>query len=131
MSGVFNQGEIMAFCHLTQFIHLQRCAGIVHRDNGFGFRRNGGFNITGADHQRIAVNVNHHRRRTEQFNHVEGRNPGLGRGDNFVTRANVQRHQGDMHTCSSGTDGDSVFTAEGGTELTFQLLILRSGGDPA
>ena len=102
----------------------------MHRNNRFGFRGDGSLNIGGADHQRITVNVDHDRHGAQQLDHVEGGNPGLRRGDDFVAGADAQRHQRDVHARCGGADGDRMLTAEGGTEVAFQLLVLRPGGDP-
>lgn len=102
----------------------------MHRNNRFGFRGDGSLNVGGADHQGLTVNVDHYRRSAQQFDHVEGGNPGLRRGDDFIAGPHAQRHQSDVHARCGGTHGDGVLTAEGGTEVAFQLLILRAGGDP-
>ncbi|MNI83445.1 hypothetical protein D3C73_1402480 [compost metagenome] len=72
----------------------------MHGNNGFGSWGNSGFNRSGIDHQGIAVNIDHHWRRAEQLDHVEGRNPSLRWSNHFITRTDVQGHQGEVHTRS-------------------------------
>ncbi|MNI44981.1 hypothetical protein D3C73_993810 [compost metagenome] len=73
----------------------------MHRNNCFGSWGDGRFDLFGSDHQRIAVDIDHHRRRTQQDNHIDRGNPRHRRGDHLITCGYVQRHQRDVHTCCS------------------------------
>ena len=59
-----------------------------------------------GDHQVVRIDVDHHRRRPQQNDHIEGGNPGLGWGNHFIAGANAHRHQRYVHPTGSGADGD-------------------------
>ncbi|MNE52231.1 hypothetical protein D3C80_1468940 [compost metagenome] len=90
--GIFNDRDTMLVGHGIDRVKIQRRTGVMDRNNGFGFwgdRRSDG---VGADHQGVRINIDHDRFCTEQNNHIQGRNPGLGRSNDFIAGTDAQRH---------------------------------------
>ncbi|MNC20507.1 hypothetical protein D3C75_684600 [compost metagenome] len=63
--SILNHRDPVAFAHRTDGVNIHRRSGVMNRDNGAGAGSNRGFNRLRRDHQRIAVNINHHRFATE------------------------------------------------------------------
>ena len=92
-------------------VDIHRRARIVHRDDRLGPWSDRRFNRFGSNHQVIGIDIDHHRRRAEQADHVQRGDPGLRRGDHFIAGADTQRHQRNVHAAGRRTDGDGVAVA--------------------
>ena len=72
---IFYNRNAIAFANGINRVQVGGGACVMYWNNGFGSRGDGGLNLLRCDHERIAVDVDHDWRRTQQDNHVEGRNP--------------------------------------------------------
>ena len=131
MGCVFYYRDSITLANGINCVEVGGGASIMYWNNGFGSWGNSSFNLLRCHHKRIAVDIDHDGRRTQQDNHVEGRNPRHRRRNDLVACTNAQRHQRNVHSCSGGANGDGMLIPRELAKSLFQLLIFRAGGYPS
>ena len=72
MGSIFDNCDAVTFANGANGVNICWRTGIMHRNDGFSAWCNGCFDRFRRDHQRIAVDIHHYRRCTQQGNHIEG-----------------------------------------------------------
>jgi len=135
--GVFHHLQAVLLCNRQQRRHVGRQAGVVHRHDGLGARRDGGLHSPRADGQRGGVDVDQLHIGAQITHHLGGGGEGVRGGDDLVAGADAECLQGQVKPGGGAVDGDAVqalaaclVTQESG-EVTFEPARLRAGGHPA
>lgn len=90
-------------------------------DDGFGSRRDGGFEQSRVEGVRAGAHINIHGLGPQQGHGFGGGNVGKARGDDFVARTYAQRHLDDLQGVGAVGHGDAVLGAGIGGQLFFEL----------
>jgi hypothetical protein len=93
----------------------------AHGHDGAGSRGDGSFKQSRVQVVGAGVNVHIHRLGPEQSHGLSGGDVGEAGRDDFVARANAQRHLGDLQRVGAVGHADAVFGAGVGGQLFFQL----------
>ncbi|MNZ92130.1 hypothetical protein D3C78_1111420 [compost metagenome] len=131
VGGVFDHGNAVFVGQGVERVEVECRTGVVHRDDGFGARRDRSLDSGHVGHQRVAVDVDEHWRGAQQGDHVGGGNPGLRRCNDFIAGTDTQCQQGDMHPAGGRGKCHGMSTTDVVGEVFFQCLVLRPGSDPS
>ena len=94
LGGVFNDRQVAVFGRDgVDGVHVGSLAVQAHRHDGFGSRGDGRFNQVGVDVAGVRLHVHEHGLGPQEHNHFGRGHKGKRRGDDFIARANAQRHQ--------------------------------------
>ena len=74
----------------------------------------------------VRLDVDEHRPRPEQHDHLSSRDEGERRRDDLIARFHVERHQRDEQRLGAGSDGDAVLRAGVRGELRLELGDFRA-----
>ena len=111
-------------------VHVGRRAGVVYRDDADRAGRDRGLELPFVDLECFTMNVDVHRRRASDLDHVHRRSPRHRRRDHLVTRLQAQRNQTDVLACGGRRERQGVRKARVGRKVLLELLRLRTGRDP-
>ena len=109
-------------------------AAVVHRDHGLGAWRDGRLDRGDVDAHRGRVDVDQHHVGAQVAHHLGGGGEGVGGGDHLVARPDAQRLERQVQPRGGGVDGhrvQPVGSPRKASEVVFEALGLRAGGDPA
>ena len=91
LGGILDHHQVAPAGDLQNRIHVGRLAIEMHRNNGFRFGRDGGFDLRGVDGVRRGVDVHENRRGPGVTDGRDRGYEGEGRGDDFVSRPHARR----------------------------------------
>ena len=131
--GVFHHLQVAVGRQLEQRSHVGGQAGVVHRHDGLGARRDRFLDRGGVDVQRRRVDVDQLHVGTQVAHHLGGGGEGVGGRDDLVAGADAQGLQRQVQAGGGGIDGHRMQrrVTEKGPEILFEALRLGAGGDPA
>lgn len=129
---VLNDPQSVARGDLTERDHIARHAVQVHGQDADGARRNRGGNRVGVEIPGIRRAVNEDGRCAAIADRIGGSDVRERRYDDFVTRPDLERHQGEVKRHRAVAGGECVRSPGEFGEAAFKLLEIRSlRGDPA
>ena len=129
LRGVFNhrQRAMMAVAcgNRVDGSHVRRLAIQAHGQDDAGARRDGGCNLRGIDQAGVGLHIHPHGLAAQQHDHFGRGGKGKRRGDDFITRAQAQRHEADEQRLSAAAYGDAMPRAGACGQGRLQLGHLR------
>ena len=106
-------------------VHISRLAIQAHRHDGAGAWRDGRLDLRGINQAGVGLHIHPHRRAAQQHNHFGCCCKGKRRGDDFIARLQVQRHEADEQGLGTAGYGDAVPGACARGQRGFQLGHFR------
>jgi hypothetical protein len=121
LGGVFNHRNAVLGGNGVDGVKVRALAVQADGDDGLGTGGDGGFQQGRVQVVGAGINVHIHRLGAQQGHGFGGGNVGKAGGDDFIARANAQRHLGNLQRIGTVGHGDAVLGAGIGAELFFQL----------
>ena len=106
-----------------------RLAEQVHRDDRLGARRDRGDGRGRVEVEGVGVDVDEHRRRAQPGHRAGGREERIGRRDDLVARADVERHQRRQQRVGARRHADRVRRLQVGGQLALEALDFRAADE--
>ena len=131
LGRVLDHTQTVAVGDLVQAVAIDRQTGQIDRQQRAGARGDRRFQLVQVDIATCRIDVDEHRRRANSENHVGGRHPAQGRGDDFVPRPDAGDAQGDFQRGGGGTHHPNRTAADIVRQRGFEFARLRPGGEPA
>ena len=131
MRRVFDHPQVVPLGDLHDGRHVARLAGKMHRDDGFGARRDRRLYPLRIDVQRVGLHVDEDRRRPDVHDDVDGRGKREGRGDHLVTGSDTDGKECQVERRRARVQADRVSRPAEPCDRRFQLECTASLCDPA
>ena len=133
MGGVFDHLQAVALRDGQDGRHVGRQAGVVHRQDRLGARRDRRLDGEAVDVQRGRVDVDQLHVGAEVAHHLGRGGEGVRGGDDLVAGADADGLERQVQPGGGRVDGQAVQAgiAEKGREVGLEALGLGPGGDPA
>ena len=125
LGSVLDHRQVVTCSDGVDFVHIRRLAVEADRHDGFGLRRDGGFDLACIDVAGIGLDIDEDRHGSEQDDDFGGGDEGEGGGDHLVARLDAERHEGDEQGFGTAGDGDAVAGAGVGFEAFFEFADFR------
>ena len=126
LGSVFNHRDAVPGGYGVDGVHVGALTVKADRDDGFGTRGNGSFELGRVEVVGAWVNVDIHRLGTQQGDCFGGGNVGKAGGNNFTARANAQCHLGNLQCVGAVGHGNAVFGSGVGGQFFFKLCHFRA-----
>ena len=132
MGGVFQHAQPVFLREGKNPVHVAGQAAVMHRHDGLGTRRDGGFDLAGVDIERDRIAVHQHRIGAQIADHLGGGGKGQGRRNHLVAGADAHGFQCQMQAGRGRVDSNALHAAtQKIAEFLFKGARFRPGGDPA
>ena len=123
---IFNHGQVAVLGgNGVNGVHISRLAIQAHRHDGAGAWRDGSLDLRGINQAGVGFHIHPHRRAAQQHNHFGCCCKGKRRGDDFIARLQVQRHEADEQSLGAAGYGDAMLGARARGQRGFQLGHFR------
>ena len=109
--------------------HVGRLAEQVHRHDRLGPRRDGRDRRVDVDVERVGIDVDQHRRRADAHDAAGGGEERIGRRDDLVAGADVERHQRREQRVGARRQADRVRHAEVRAQLALEAFDFRAADE--
>ena len=106
-------------------VHVGSLAVKAHRHDGFRAGCDCPLNQLSVDVAGVELNIHEHGLGTQKHDNFGGSYKGERRSDDFIARANTQRHQAHEQGLGAAGTGDALICPREGSKLVFQLFDLR------
>ena len=126
MGGIFNHDQLVPLGDGHDGVHVRDLAGHVHRHDGAGARRDGGFDGLGVEVEGFQVNVREHRHGVGLDHRRRGGEERVRRHDHLVLGLDAGGHQGDTQRDGAVDHADAVLGAVHGGEALLEFSDLRA-----
>jgi Fe-S-cluster containining protein len=133
VGGVLDHLQAVAAGDGAHGVHVHGQAGVVHREDGLGARRDRGLDGGGVDVQRRRVDVHQPHVRAQVAHDLGGGGEGVRGRDDLVAGADAEGFERQVQPGRGRVDRDGLDArrAEEGGEVLLEAARLRAGGDPA
>ena len=137
LRAVFNDFDVPAIEVAEDFFYgvdVDHVAVKMNGDDGFSLRRDGGFDIANVHNPSCGVNVDEHGNCANSDDSGDGRNCGVGNGDDFVATINArgfERQNQRVGTGIAAGDESEIFSAQVVGKLAFKIFELVAEDKPA
>ena len=91
VGAVFDDFQVVLAGDLHDAVHVRERTEKVHGDHGLGLAGDRRFHFRRIHAQRVGLDIDHDRGRAAVNHRFAGRQPGMGRHDHFIARADPQR----------------------------------------
>lgn len=120
LAGILDQRKPVPLRDRLQAEHVRHVSGKMNRDDGFRSLRDRRLDLVDV-HTKAVVAIDEHRFRTEFVDRADGRDEGVGRGDDLVAVPDTARLQRKLDRVRSGADADRVLRSDQFRESAFEL----------
>jgi hypothetical protein len=127
VSGVFDQGKVVAVREGAEPLHVDHLAVEVNRNHGLGARRDGGFDSVRVEQAGGGVDVGEDRGGTGVQHGVRGSDERHRGRDDFVSGADAEGEQSQVQPVGAARDAHGVGHAKVRSEEVFELGHARAG----
>ena len=125
LGGVLDHRQPMACGDGLDGVHVGALAIERDRHDGAGASGDGGFDLGRIDVVGDRIDVDEHRTRAKERDHLAGGDEGEGGGDDLVATTDLERHHGREQGIRAARQADAVTHADELGQTLFQFLDLR------
>lgn len=126
LGSVFNDGHIMFCANAIDGVAIGHLAKEADRNDGFGARGDGGFDLADVDVVSVGLDVDENGFRADEQDDFSSADPGERDGDDFVARADVECAQGDFEAVGAAGDGEAMTGLGILGQRLFELGVFRA-----
>jgi hypothetical protein len=108
LSGILDDRQAVPGGDGIDFVHIRRLAVEADRHDGAGPGGDRDFDLAGVDIAGVRFDIDEDRRGAEQGDDFGGGDEGERGGDDFVTRLDIEGHQGNQQRLGTGSDRNAV-----------------------